>query len=139
MRFVQTLAATLALGVAALSFAGSAQAGDDWRWHRGGGWYHDDWRGDAVGAGVLGFGVGAVVGGALAAPAYYPEPYYYAPAPVYVAPRYAPAPVYVAPSPVVVYEPWTPRWVHYCEVRYRTFDPGTGYFIGNGGVRRFCR
>jgi len=132
---MKTLAATLAIGVAAVSFAGGAQAGDGWRWHNGGGYYHDGWRGDAVGAGIAGFAAGAVIGGALAGPAYYPAPYYYGPAPVYV----EPAPVYVAPSRVVVYEPWSPRWVEYCGSRYRTFDPRTGYFIGNGGVRRFCR
>ena len=67
--------------VAALSLAAPANAGN----------------GSAVGAGLLGFGVGALVGSAVTPQTVYvapPPPVYYAPPPpVYV----APAPVYVAP------------------------------------------
>jgi hypothetical protein len=76
------------IGVAALSLTGSAHAGN----------------GSAVGAGLLGFGVGAVVGSPLAPQTVYvapPPPVYYAPPPpVYVEPRVyvAPAPVYVGPA-----------------------------------------
>ena len=69
-----TIAATV-LGIASLSLTASAHAG-----------------GSAVGAGLLGFGVGAIVGNALA-----PQTVYVAPPPVYYAP---PPPVYVAPAPV---------------------------------------
>ncbi len=61
------------------------------------------------------FAAGAIVGGALA-----PRPYYYEPAPVYVAP---PPPAYVEPAPA--YEPacyWTrgePVWNGYAWVRPR--------------------
>ena len=71
--------AAAAVGIAALSLTGSAHAGN----------------GSAVGAGLLGFGVGAVVGSALAPQMVYVAP----PPPVYYAP---PPPVYVAPSPVYV-------------------------------------
>ena len=70
-----------AIVVAALSLAEPANAGN----------------GSAVGAGLLGFGVGALVGSAVTPQTVYvapPPPVYYAPPPpVYV----APAPVYVAP------------------------------------------
>ena len=79
-----TVAAAV-IGITALSLTGSAHAGN----------------GSAVGAGLLGFGVGAVVGSALAPQTVYvapPPPVYYAPPPpVYVGP-----PVYVAPAPVYV-------------------------------------
>jgi hypothetical protein len=76
-----TLAA-MVLGIASLSLTASAHAGN----------------GSAVGAGLLGFGVGAIVGNALAPQTVYvapPPPVYYAPPPaVYVAPA---PPVYVGP------------------------------------------
>ena len=65
--------ATMVLGIASLSLTASAHAGN----------------GSAVGAGLLGFGVGAIVGNALA------------PQTVYVAPP--PPPVYYAPPPPPVY------------------------------------
>ena len=67
--------ATMVLGIA----SASAHAGN----------------GSAVGAGLLGFGVGAIVGNALAPQTVYVAP----PPPVYYAP---PPPVYVAPAPVYV-------------------------------------
>lgn len=71
---------TAAIGVAAISLSAPANAG-----------------GSDVGAGLLGFGIGAVVGSALAPQTVYvapPPPVYYAPPPpVY----YAPPPVYVGP------------------------------------------
>ncbi|HTN11655.1 MAG TPA: hypothetical protein VL154_11880, partial [Acetobacteraceae bacterium] len=76
------------------------QHGND---HRGG-WRGDrGWRGDhrdnsgaIIGGALLGLGLGAVIGGALA-----PPPAYYAPPPpVYYAP---PPPAYYAPPPTVYY------------------------------------
>src|SRR6478736_1856074 len=74
------------IGMAAISLANPAHAGN----------------GSAVGAGLLGFGVGALVGSAVTPQTVYvaPPPVYYAPPPpVYYAP---PPPVYVAPAPVYV-------------------------------------
>jgi len=65
--------ATATVGIAALSLTVPAQAGN----------------GSAVGAGLVGFGVGAILGSALA------------PQTVYVAPP--PPPVYYAPPPPPVY------------------------------------
>jgi hypothetical protein len=89
-------------------------------WGRGGwGW--------GLGAGLLG---GAIIGGALAAPYYYGSPYYYPPA--YYGPGYYPAPAYgYGPGP-------GGDGVAYCSRRYRSYDPATGTFLGNDGVRHSC-
>jgi hypothetical protein len=74
--------AIAAAAVAAITLIGPAHAGN----------------GSTVGAGILGFGVGAIVGSAIAPQTVYvapPPPVYYPPPPpVYVSP---PAPVYVGP------------------------------------------
>jgi hypothetical protein len=79
--FRVSLVAT-AMGIAAASLTTLAHAGN----------------GSAVGAGLVGFGVGAIVGSALAPQTVYvapPPPVYYAPPPpIYYAP---PPPVYVGP------------------------------------------
>ncbi len=79
-RTVRTAAATALFGMAALSLSTSANAGD----------------GKAVGAGLLGFGVGAIVGSAItprevyvAPPAPPPPPAYYGPA-AYGPPAWSP-------------------------------------------------
>ena len=70
---VRVTVTTAAIGIAALSLVAPAHAGN----------------GSAVGAGLLGFGVGAIVGSALT------------PQAVYVAPP--PPPVYYVPPPPPVY------------------------------------
>ena len=82
-------------------------------------------NGSAVGAGLVGLGVGAIIGSTLA------------PREVYVVPP-PPPPVYYAP---VAYGPpaWSPEWYGYCSSRYPTFNPGTGYFIAPNGAPVFCR
>jgi hypothetical protein len=105
------LAMAMALGVGTLSLPDAAEAGR---------------RGDAFGAGLLGFGIGAVVGSALT------------PREVYVVPPPPPPPVYYAPASYGP-PPWTPEWYAYCGSRYRSFDPRSGYFYGYDGVPRFCR
>jgi hypothetical protein len=127
MRFTKSITTVLALTVAAATFSADAQAGH--RHHHGGS--------NAVAAGILGFGAGAILGGALSQPryGYYPGTVYVEPAPVYV----EPAPVYVRPAPVYVYEPWSPAWYDYCEDRYRSFNPSTGYFVGHDGDYHLCR
>ena len=72
---------TVVMGVAALSLTAPANAG-----------------GSDVGAGLAGFGIGAIVGSALAPQTVYVAP----PPPVYYAP---PPPVVVAPPPVVYVGP----------------------------------
>jgi hypothetical protein len=82
---IKVTVTTAAIGIAAFSFVTPALAGN----------------GSAVGAGLAGFGIGAIVGSALAPQAVYvapPPPVYYAPPPPVVV--YAPP-----PRPVVVYGP----------------------------------
>jgi hypothetical protein len=99
----------IAGAVAMMALASPAQAGN----------------GRAVGAGIVGFGVGALVGSALA------------PREVYVVPPPPPPAYYYGP---VGYGPpaWTPAWYSYCG-RYPGFNPNTGYYAGPGGAAYFCR
>jgi BA14K-like protein len=89
------------------------------RW--GGGWHggwHGGWRGGGWGYYGGGFAAGAILGGALAAPYYYPAPYY-------VDPGY--------------YEEGPPDGaVDYCMRRFRSYDPNTGTYLGNDGHRHPC-
>ena len=121
------LAAAL-VGVMALTLAAPAEAGRGYgRGGYGGHHYHHRDNGvSALGAGLLGFGVGAIVGSALT------------PREVYVTPPPPPAPTYYAPA---AYGPpaWTPDWYTYCYSRYRTFNPNTGTFVGYDGYEHFCR
>ena len=103
MRLMKPVAAALAIGMAATTFASSAEA------------RHRHNHGGAFVAGAAGFAAGALLG-SLAQPryrcgyyddcygaGYYNEPgYYYAPAPVYAAPRayYRQPPVYYRQQPV---------------------------------------
>jgi hypothetical protein len=98
------------MAMAALALPAPAQAGN----------------GAAVGAGLAGFGIGAILGSALT------------PREVYVVPPPPPPPVYYGP---VAYgpPPWTPNWYGYCVRRYPGFDPHSGYFIGPDGQAYFCR
>jgi hypothetical protein len=84
-------------------------------------------HGRAIGAGLLGFGVGALVGSALT------------PREVYVVPPSLPPPVYYGP---VGYrpQPWSPGWYEYCRSTYGpTFNPNTGYFQAANGGWYFCQ
>lgn len=77
---------------------------------------------DALGAGLIGLGVGAVIGSALAPKEVYVTP----PARPHRRARYRP-------------EPWTDDWYAYCHARYRSFNPQSGTFLGYDGYERFCR
>jgi hypothetical protein len=136
--FTALVAAAL-VGVTALTLAVPAEAGRGHGYGRGGyggggGRYVQNnyyYRrggdgGNSLAAGLLGFGVGAIVGSALT------------PREVYVTPPPPPAPTYYAPAS---YGPpaWTPDWYTYCYSRYRSFNPNSGTFIGYDGYERFCR
>ena len=73
-------------------------------------WHHGGW-----GAPLAGFAAGAIIGGALAASQ---APYYYAPG-------YA-------------YEPGYGGSVAWCEQHYRSYDPGSGTYLGYDGLRHSC-
>lgn len=83
--------------------------------------------GDAVGAGLLGLGVGAIVGSALTTREVYVVP-----------PPPPPPPAYYGPVGYTP-EPWSPGWYRYCRRTYGpSFDPGTGYFQAADGGWYFC-
>jgi hypothetical protein len=105
----KAIAAAVLIGVALLGAPAPAAAGN----------------GDAWGAGLFGFGVGAIIGSALA-----PQEVYVVPPPP---PAYYYGPVAFGPPP------WTPDWYAYCSSRYRSFDPSTGYFMGYDGYPHLCR
>jgi hypothetical protein len=78
--------------------------------HRHGG---HGWGGFAAGAAA-----GAILGGILAAPYYAQGPYYY------------PAPGY--------YGGYEGDAVRYCMQRFRSYDPGSGTYLGYDGYRHPC-
>lgn len=107
---VKAVAAAALIGVMTLGLSAPAEAGHG--------------HGHAWGAGLVGLGIGAIIGSALA------------PREVYVVPP-PPPPAYYGP---VSYgpPPWTPEWYDYCDARYRSFNPDTGYFMGYDGYPHFC-
>ena len=110
-RTLQAITAAALIGVAALILPAPAEAG------HGNGW----------GAGLLGFGIGAIVGSALT------------PREVYVVPDYDDyEPAYYGPAAYGP-PPWSPEWYNYCTSRYRSFNPRTGYFMGYDGRPYFCQ
>lgn len=89
---------------------------------------------DAIALGIIGLGVGAIIGGAIANSQNNPR-VIYRPAPV--ARDYYPA------APRVVndggrFEPWTKSWFRYCSNKYRSFDPSSGTYRGYDGRDHFC-
>ena len=131
--FAAALVALTALTLAAPAEAGRGHGygnpggyrghgGRGYRGHGGRYYGHGYGGGNAVAAGIIGLGVGALIGSALT-----PRTVYVAPPP----PRYAP----VAYGP----QPWSPDWYSYCYSRYRTFNPNTGNFVGYDGYEHFCR
>ena len=84
-------------------------------------------HGNAVGAGLLGFGVGAIVGSAIT------------PREVYVVPAPPPPPTYYGPAAYNP-QPWSPGWYRYCRTMYGpSFNPNTGYFQAADGGWYFCQ
>ena len=133
MRGIKSIATALALTISAATLVGTAEAKHKGHWKKHG--YHRDRDrddGDRAAAAIFGFGVGAILGGALSSPRYYAPSYHYQPAPR----------VYYEPAPAVGgygLVPWSPEWYAYCDDRYRSFNPRTGYFLGYDGEYHFCR
>ena len=117
---LKAIAAAALIGAAALTLPAPAEAGRGYYRHGyGGGW----------GAGLLGFGIGAIVGSALTPREVYIEPdddYEPAYGPAAYGPGYGPP-------------PWTPEWYTYCAQRYRSFNARSGYFTGYDGLPYFCQ
>lgn len=142
-KIFKTLVLSATIAATVVASAGTASA-DGWRRH-----HHSD-GGDALAAGVAGFAVGALIGGALAAPPrrHYVDDYSVLEGPVdeptyvYRSNRVVVRPSYVERRYVVEssgMRPWTRSWMRYCSQRYRSFDPSTGTFIGYDGREHFCR
>jgi hypothetical protein len=108
-RTMKAIAAAALIGIGMLWMPAPAEAGH-------GGW----------GAGLVGFGIGAIVGTALVAPR------------VYEAPPPPPPPAYYGPAAYGP-PPWTPDWIAYCAQRHPSFNPNTGYFYTYSGQPIFCQ
>lgn len=137
-RLILSAAAVLAISLAPLATAASAASITDaltiknavptnietvqWRGRTGGAWRGRggrSWRGGRGWGGGFGPGFvgGAILGGMLAAPGYYygPGPYYYD------------------------YEPgYGGNAVGYCMQRFKSYDPGSGTYLGYDGRRHSC-
>lgn len=141
---IKTAVLSVAVTAATLTSIVPASAGDYYRRHHHGR--------DAAILGAAGLATGLIVGSALAS-----QPRYYDEGPVYVDPDYEPGPRYIDPPPPVyrpapryvveepVYappvrelRPWSASWRRYCSMRYRSFDPATGTYVGYDGRERFC-
>lgn len=108
----------------------------------------------AVGWAIAGgVAVGALVVAAIAHPgwggtAYAAGPAYGATEPLYApnytgtaplyAPNYARTALYGPGYVTTALAAGSPEWYRYCENRYRTFNPQTGYFIDSTGQPHFC-
>ena len=115
-RTLKAIAAAALIGLCTLTLPAPAEAGRGYDRHGGDGW----------GAGLIGFGIGAIVGSALA------------PREVYVVPDYDYEPAYYGPAAYGP-PPWTGEWYSYCAQRYRSFNARTGYFTGYDGLPYFCQ
>jgi hypothetical protein len=92
--------------------------------YRGGGGYHGGGGGGALIGGAI---AGAVIGGVIASQG--PR---YAPGPGYYDNGYDDGAVAVAPAPD------GDDAVAYCMQTYRSYDPGSGTYMGNDGYRHPC-
>ncbi len=109
-------------------------------------WKHHNYRGhgkqrhvyrghsnkDAVTLGIIGLGVGAIIGGAIANSHNSPR----------VIHRPAPNVRHYGQPRVVngggSFEPWTQSWFRYCSNKYRSFNASTGTYRGYDGRDHFC-
>jgi hypothetical protein len=95
----------------------------------GGGWHHGGHHGGFFPGAVA----GAVIGGALASSAYASGPYYnnydYG---------YYDQPDYYDQGPVVAVAPDDGDSAGYCAQRFRSYDPGSGTYLGYDGLRHPC-
>ncbi len=94
-------------------YGGEWRDGRHYRRHHGR-YYRDHNNGNAAAALGLGLALGAVAGGVIASNR---------------------APAYSGGS----VEPWTRDWYRYCDNKYRSFNPDTGYYRGYDGRDHFCR
>ena len=110
---MKLVACALVAATALMAVAAPAEAQWRGRYHRGGG-----------GAAIGGFVAGALIGGAIASSqrGYYGSGYGYGPGYAYAPPAYAPA--YGGGDEV-----------GYCMARFKSYDPGSGTYLGYDGAR----
>ncbi|MBO6718787.1 MAG: BA14K family protein [Rhizobiaceae bacterium] len=105
----------------------------------------NDRVGEAIGAGIIGLALGAIVVGILSeqqtGTSNASENPYKRPRPsperdFFPIPPRAAYPVEAGYSASL--EPWSAGWYRYCEARYRSFNPADGTFTTYGGEKRFC-
>jgi len=124
------LALVVPLMTATPSFAGGGWHGGGGGWH-GGGWHGGGWHGGGFFPGAV---AGALIGGAIASSAYnYGGPAYYG-----SQYGYYDQPSYVDEGPVVEASPGDGDAVGYCSQRFRSYDPGSGTYLGYDGLRHPC-
>lgn len=106
---IKIMAGVTALALAASSvLAVSSADAQGWR-------YHHHYRHGGGGGAIAGFAAGAILGGALAAQRPYYGPGYYEPG-------------YVGDGDAV----------GYCMSRFKSYDPGSGTYLGYDGMRHPC-
>ena len=144
-RFLKSAILSAAVAATTLTAIPSANAGDGWRRYNGWGghYYNGHSTGDVVAAGVLGLAAGAIIAGIASQPHYgapvYASPYGYQrvrPVRNYYSNGYYADDGYYGGYRSL--QPWSREWYHYCQNRYRSFDPGSGTFIGYDGREHFC-
>ena len=103
---------------------------------------HDDRVGAAIGAGIIGLALGAVIVGAISKGNADPNG-----GNPYRRPRPSPDRTFFPAAPhgyhadtrhAASFEPWSPGWYDYCAARYRSFSAAEGTFPTYGGKTRFC-
>lgn len=141
---VRKLALTVSTAAVVLSAIPMAEArdrhrGDHRRHHVT---RHNDDFGTAIGAGIIGLALGAIIVGSMNDQAIdYSDP----DSNPYRRPRPSPDRNFF-PAPPAPYktgyhgslEPWSPGWYRYCEARYVSFVPSEGTFTTYEGEKRFC-
>lgn len=144
----------LAAATAFTPLVSAAHAGGDsdaWQRESNGSYKHNNWKhnsyrghgkqrhgyrkhrnNDAVTLGIIGLGVGAIIGGAIANSHNNPR----------VIHRPAPNVRHYGQPRVVngggSFEPWTKSWFRYCSNKYRSFNASTGTYRGYDGRDHFC-
>ncbi len=140
MNFARTLVLTVSTAAVVMSAMPMAEAGERYRRHQVE--RHHNKVGEAIGAGIIGLALGAIVVGILSDQQASQTDTSQNP---YRRPRPSPDRNFF-PMPPTSYEtaysrslePWSPGWYHYCDARYRSFDPSTGTFTTYSGQKRFC-
>lgn len=114
---IRSLAAALVLSVATVATAAAVATPASAQWRGGHGWHHHGGWHRGWGPG-LGFGLGVGIGAGLA------NSYAYQPG------------YYVDDEPGVVVD--NSQDDAYCSQKYRSYDPGSGTYLGYDGQRHPC-